>query len=409
MSGDRGVIVVGAGQAAGRAAKAMRGAGYAGPITIFGDEPHLPYERPVLSKGGLMEARAAAPQVLGDADCASLDIAVRTATAVAAIDRTAHEVVLENGERAGYDKLLIATGGKVRRLSIAGVAPEAIFYLRTIDDAERIGERLRGRPDMVVVGGGFIGLEVAASAAKLGCRVTVVEAADRLLPRLGCPDASAYVLAHHRAAGIDIRLGTHVVRGDGDRLILSDGAPIPAGLIVAGIGVAPDTALAETAGLACDDGILVDEYGRTSDPAIFAAGDVTRHYHPLLGRRIRLESWQNANVQAEAAGRTIAGEPTVAAEIPWLWSDQGDLNLQMAGAPEAIDATVVRRGDGDAEGIAVFQLSGGRLVGGVTLNRGKDMPLIRRMLTHGALTPDPAALADPAVPLRRLIPAREAA
>jgi len=409
MSGDRGVIVVGAGQAAGRAAKAMRSAGYAGPITIFGDEPHLPYERPVLSKSGLMEARSAAPQVLGDADCASLDIAVRTATAVTAIDRAAHEVVLETGERAPYDRLLIATGGKVRRLSIEGVAPEAIFYLRTIDDAERLGERLRDRPDVVVVGGGFIGLEVAASAAKLGCHVTVVEAADRLLPRLGCPDASDYVLAHHRAAGIDIRPGTHVVRGEGGNLTLSDGAAIPSGLIVAGIGVAPDTALAEAAGLDCDDGILVDEYGRTSDPAIFAAGDVTRHYHPLLGRRIRLESWQNANVQAEAAGRTIAGMPTVAAEIPWLWSDQGDLNLQMAGAPEAIDATVIRRGDDDAEGIAVFQLSGGRLVGGVTLNRGKDMPLIRRMLAHGAFSPDPAALADPAVPLRRLIPAREAA
>ncbi len=409
MAGERGVIVVGAGQAAGRAAKAMRAAGYGGSITIFGDEPHLPYERPILSKGGLIEAGVDAPQVLDAADCATLGIEVRPAMAVTAIDRAAHEVVLADGARRGYDHLLIATGSTVRRLSIAGIADEAIFYLRTIDDAGRLGDGLRGQADVAVVGGGFIGLEVAASAARLGCRVTVVEAADRLLPRLGCPDASTFVLAHHRAAGIDIRLQTHVVRGDDRSLTLSDGAVIPAALIVAGIGVAPDTALAVAAGLDCDDGILVDEYGRTADPAIFAAGDVTRHYHPLLGRPIRLESWQNANVQAEAAGRTIAGVPTAAAEIPWLWSDQGDLNLQMAGAPETIDATVIRRGSDDAEGIAVFQLADGRLVGGVTLNRGKDMPLIRRMLGNAALRPDPAALADPAVPLRRLLPAREAA
>lgn len=409
MADGRGVIVIGAGQAGGRAAKAMRSAGFAGPITIFGDEPHLPYERPVLSKGALMTAETVPPQVLDDAECAALDIAVRTGSPVAAIDRGAREVVLADGTRTGYERLLIATGGKVRRLSIAGIAPEAIFYLRTIDDALRLRARLTGRPNVVVAGGGFIGLEVAASAAKLGCRVTVVETADRLLPRLGCPEVSDFVLAHHRAAGIDIRLDVGVASGGPGMLTLADGSELAADLIVAGIGVAPDTVLAEAAGLACDDGVLVDEYGRTSDPAIFAAGDVTRHHHPLLGRRIRLESWQNANVQGEAAGRTIAGVPTVAAEIPWLWSDQGDLNLQMAGAPETIDATVIRRGESAADGIAVFQLAQGRLVGGVTLDRGKDMVFIRRMLAQGALYPDPAALADPAVPLRRLIPAREAA
>lgn len=403
------VIIVGAGQAGGRAAKAVRAAGYSGRVVLIGEEEHLPYERPALSKAVLLDPAAQAPSVLTGADCAALDLDIRAGCAVAAIDRAAREVVLADGERLGWDRLLLATGSRVRPLTIDGVPPQSIMTLRTLDDARLLRERLAAGADIAVVGGGFIGLEVAASAAKLGCRVTVVEAAHRLLPRLGCPEASAMVLAHHRRAGIDIRLATTVKHGDGQALELSDGSSVPATLIVAGIGVSPDTALAEAAGLECDDGIIVDEYGRTSDPAIFAAGDVTRHRHPLLCRHIRLESWQNANVQAEAAGRSMVGVPTVSAEIPWLWSDQGDLNLQVAGAPERVD-TVVMRGDPDGEGgIALFQFQDGQLVGGVTVNRGKDMPVIRRMLALPALRPDPQALADPDTPLRRLLPARETA
>lgn len=403
------VIIVGAGQAGGRAAKAVRAAGYSGRVVLIGEEEHLPYERPALSKAVLLDPAAQAPSVLTGADCAALDLDMRAGRAVAAIDRAAREVVLADGERLGWDRLLLATGSRVRPLAIDGVPPQSIMTLRTLDDSRLLRARLVAGADIAVVGGGFIGLEVAASAAKLGCRVTVVEAADRLLPRLGCPEASAMVLAHHRRAGIDIRLATTAKHGDGQALELSDGSSVPATLIVAGIGVSPDTALAEAAGLECDDGIIVDEYGRTSDPAIFAAGDVTRHRHPLLCRHIRLESWQNANVQAEAAGRSMVGVPTVSAEIPWLWSDQGDLNLQVAGAPERVD-TVVMRGDPDGEGgIALFQFQDGQLVGGVTVNRGKDMPMIRRMLALPILQLDPQALADPDTPLRRLLPARETA
>jgi len=406
---ERGVIVIGGGQAAARAAKAMRVAGYVGPITILSEEAHLPYERPALSKAMLLQPGAEAPQVLAEPDYATSAITLRTRCRAEAIDRTRHEVALCGGERLPYDRLLIATGSRNRPLTIDGMAAEQIFSLRTLDDGRRLARALKDRPALTVVGGGFIGLEVAASAAKLGCRVAVIEAADRLLPRLGSPEASAFVLDHHSRCGIDVRLGVRVVSGEGGRVRLSDGGDTAAEVVVAGVGVAPDTALADAAGLDCQDGILVDAFCRTSDPDIFAAGDVTRHYNPLLGRSLRLESWQNANAQADAAGRTIAGFPTPSAEIPWLWSDQGDLNLQAAGAPSSVERTVLRGDPSGGDGLTIFQLDGDRLVGGVTLNRGKEMPMIRRLLAQPELQLDPDHLADSAMPLRRLLPTREAA
>ena len=402
-------MVIGAGQAAARAAKAMRSAGFDGAITIIGSEPHAPYERPMLSKALLLSPDAPVPFVFPPQVYADLAIELRTGCAATAIDRRARTVSLADGSALGYDRLMLATGGRLRRLSIPGVPAGDILYLRDLDESRLLEARLRDRPSLAVIGGGFIGLEVAASAAILGCRVTVVEAADRLLPRLGSPEASAAVLAHHRALGIDIRLNAGVDRGEGDRLYLLDGSTVDAQVIVAGIGVVPETTLAEEAGLDVDDGVLVDEFGMTCDPLVFAAGDITRHYHPLLGRRIRLESWQNANMQAEAAGRAMAGVRTPYQEIPWLWSDQGDLNLQVAGAPAAVDRTVVRGRPDGPEGASIFQFDGERLVGAVTLNRGKDMTMIRRLLGHDALALPAEQLADEAVPLRGFIPARAAA
>ena len=409
MNDQQAHVVVGAGQAAARAAKAMRSAGFAGTITLIGDEPHAPYERPMLSKALLLSPETPVPFVFPDAIYADLGIDLRTGCAAVVIDRQARTVSLADGSAIRYDRLMLATGGRLRRLSIPGVASEKILYLRNLDECRALEAKLRERPALAVIGGGFIGLELAAGAAILGARVTVIEAADRLLPRLGSPEASAAVLAHHRALGVDIRLKASVSRGDGNTLHLSDGSTVEATVIVAGIGVVPETALAEEAGLAVDDGVLVDEYGATSDPLIFAAGDVTRHYHPLLGRRIRLESWQNANLQAEAAGRAMAGVRTPYQEIPWLWSDQGDLNLQMAGAPAAVDRTVVRGQPDGAAGASIFQFDGERLVGAVTLNRGKDMTMIRRLLGQNALALPIEQLADETVPLRGFMPARAAA
>ena len=409
MSERQRFVILGGGQAAARTAKAMRGAGFDGAITIIGAEPHAPYERPMLSKALLLAPETPVPFVFPPQTYADLDIELRTGCAGLFIDRRAQTVSLADGSAVSYDRLMIATGGRLRRLSIPGVPSEAILYLRDLDECRALEAKLRAKPSLVVIGGGFIGLEVAASAAMLGCRVTVIEAADRLLPRLGSPEASAAVLAHHRALGIDIRLNTGVSRGEGDILFLHDGSTVDAQVIVAGIGVVPETALAEEAGLGVDDGVLVDEFGMTSDPLIFAAGDVTRHFHPLLGRRIRLESWQNANMQAEAAGRAMAGVQTPYQEIPWLWSDQGDLNLQMAGAPAAVDRTVVRGQPDGAEGASIFQFDGERLVGAVTLNRGKDMTMIRRLLGQNALALPIEQLADETVPLRGFMPARAAA
>ncbi len=258
----------------------------------------------------------------------------------------------------------------------------------------------------MVIGGGFIGLEVAASAGARGCRVTVLEAADRLLPRLGSPETSALVAQHHLQNGVDIRLGVQALGAEDGVLHLSDGDRVQADLVIAGIGVSPNTDLAAAAGLTVDDGVVVDAYGATGDPRIFAAGDVTRHFSPALGCSVRLESWQNANLQGRAAALSLLGIPTPHDEVPWVWSDQGDLNIQIAGFPLQIDQTAIR---GDAEaGWTIFQLHDGRLVGGLTLNRAKDMPLIRRALGQG-LSVDPADLADDAKPLRRILTAREIA
>lgn len=403
------LVIVGAGQAAARAAQAARMCDSEAKIIVFGSEPHLPYERPLLSKALLLNPETPVPFVFAETRYSELDIDVRANSTVISIDREAKTIGLEDGSSVGYDRLLLATGSQVRLLQIPGMEQSAINYLRTLDDCRNLEAKLKARPSMAVVGGGFIGLEVAATAAKMGCAVTVIEAADRLLPRLGCEEASALVLTHHRHNNIDVRLGCGVGRGERGYLLLTDDSEVAADVVVAGIGVSPATALAEAAGLAVDDGILVDEFGTTSDPSIFAAGDVTRHYNPLLERTIRLESWQNANLQAEAAGRAMAGCPKAYQEVPWLWSDQGDLNLQMAGAPAAIDRTIIRGSGHDGEGISIFQIENGHLVGGVTVNRGKDMTMIRRLLAQGELALPVEALADEDIPLRQFAQARQAA
>lgn len=397
-------VIVGAGQAAARAAKAMRDAGFDGTITMFGAEAHLPYERPLLSKALLNDPLCPVPFVFPPATYDELSIDVKTGSLVESIDRDAKRVILATGESLPYDRLLLATGSRLRPLAIEGYPADHILSLRSLDDCRAIETRLAAQPSVAVVGGGFIGLEVAATMAGRGCAVTVVEFADKLLPRLGCAQASEMVLEHHRAIGVDVRLSTQVLHGEPGFLDLSDGTRIEAAFVVAGVGVVPETSLAEAAGLAVADGILVDEYGQTSDPSIYAAGDATRHYSPLFGREMRLESWQNANMQAEAAGRSMAGVPSAYSEIPWLWSDQGTLNLQMAGAPADVDRVVVRGDTQSGEGITVFQFFGDKLVGGVTINRGKEMTLVRRLLAAGSLALPPEQLADTAIALRQFMP-----
>jgi NADPH-dependent 2,4-dienoyl-CoA reductase/sulfur reductase-like enzyme len=393
-------VIVGAGHAGGRAVKVLREAGFQGTVTLIGAEPHLPYERPPLSKEFLQVPGARQSWVVEPDYVHQQDIQVRLGCSVVSIDRGRQVVTLDDASEVAYDRLLLATGASVRQLSIPGYPPAHIHYLRTIADAQALERRLAPGRRVAIIGGGFIGLEVAASARARGCEVVVLEAADRLLPRLGSAEASEHVLSHHVRCGIDVRLGARLAGSDGRRLRLSDGGVLDTDLLVAGIGVSPNIELASRAQLATDDGILTDEYGRTSDPNIFAAGDVTRQWNPALGRRVRLESWQNANLQAEAAARSMMGLPPVRCEPPWVWSDQGSLNLQVAGAPAEIDRTIVRHDDVDGS-TSIFQFLGERLVGGITLNRAKEMALIRRVLTDLTSSFDPTMLADASISLRR--------
>ena len=393
-------VIVGAGHAGGRAVKVLRDAGFKGSVTLIGAEPHLPYERPPLSKEFLQVPGARQSWVLEPDYVHEQDIQVRLGCSVTSIDRGRQVVILDDASEVAYDRLLLATGANVRQLSIPGYPTAHIHYLRTIADAQALERRLAPGQRLAIIGGGFIGLEVAASARARGCEVVVLEAANRLLPRLGSAEASEYVLGHHIRCGIDVRLGAHLAGSDARRLQLSDGGVLDTDLLVAGIGVSPNTELASRAQLATDDGIVTDEHGRTSDPNIFAAGDVTRQWNPALGRRVRLESWQNANLQAEAAAQSMMGLPPVRCEPPWVWSDQGNLNLQVAGAPAEIDRTIVRRDDVDGS-TSIFQFLGERLVGGITLNRAKEMALIRRVLTDPTSSFDPSMLADASIPLRR--------
>ncbi len=397
-------VIVGAGHAGGRAAEAMRALGFEGRILLIGDEPHLPYERPPLSKEALQgKPEFAAPMRPADF-WAEKDIECRLGTRATGIDPAAKTVTLDDGSVETYDKLLLTTGGAVRTLDVPGADLGNVFTLRTLDDSRAIDAALTPDARVVVIGGGFIGLETAASARLRGCAVTVIELADRLMARAVLPEISATFLELHRARGVDVRLKTGVARLDGDRavesVVTSDGKTLPADIVVVGVGIVPDTALADAAGLDVDDGIVVDEFCRTSAPDIYAAGDVTSHFSPVYGRHVRLESWQNAQNQAIAAARVMCGEDTAHAEVPWMWSDQFDAKLEVAGLPERWDS-VVARGDPAGAAYMLFQMDRARPVGVMSVNQPRDMRFARRLL-QAEKEVDAAALADTGVSMRDL-------
>ncbi len=397
-------VVIGAGQAGGRAVEAMRASGFEGRIDLVGAEIHLPYERPPLSKELLSEE--AQFELIHDAAWyAEKDISVHLGAPATAIDRDAKRITVGESQSLAYDKLLLTTGGTVRRLAVDGANLTGVEYLRTIEDSQAIGAMLGDGKRIVVVGGGFIGLEIAASARKRGCSVTVLEAADRLMGRALPVEIGTAFDAMHRENGVDVRLDTGIDRivGNGkvEAVVTSGGDSIDADGVVIGIGIDPDTTLATSAGLDVANGLAVDEYCRTADPAIYAAGDATHHPNPLVGRSIRLESWQNAQNQAIAAANNMCGADKPFSEVPWFWSDQFDVNLQMCGAPDEWDRTVAR-GDLAARDGLLFQLDGERIVGAIGLNRPRDMRFIKRMMGAGKTATDDQ-LADEAVGFRDLM------
>lgn len=398
-------VVIGAGHAGGRAVEAMRNAGFEGEIVLVGAEKHLPYERPPLSKE-ILQAKSdyIFPYIRPQEYFDEQKIELRLGNAATAIAPMAKSVTLADGETISYDKLLLTTGGRVRTLPLPGDNLNGVHYLRTLDEGHAIEAALGKGKKLVVIGGGFIGLEVAASARQRGGSVTVLEIADRLMGR-GVPHSiSQYFLDLHLSNGVDIHLGTGVERIEGDGVVsgitTSTGEHLDADMVVIGIGIIPETDLAEDAGLKVKNGIIVDEFCRTSATDIYAAGDVTSHFSPFAGRHIRLEAWQCAQNMAIVAAKIMCGEEAAYSEVPWMWSDQFGTNLQVAGLPDTWD-NIVGRGDAASGNYIGFVLNGGNISGAIALNQPRDLRLARRMMDAGKEY-TAAELADTANSIREL-------
>lgn len=399
------LIIVGAGHAAGQAVATLKQKKFAGEIRLIGEENWLPYQRPPLSKKFLAgQLPAERLYVKPPAFYEDPSVSVQLGTRIAGIDRTQREVVSESGNAQPYDKLILAIGASARRLELPGCELRGIHYLRTIDDVLAIREHVKKGRRMVIVGAGYIGLEVAAVAATLGLKVTVVEMQDRVMKRVVSPQISHIYEAVHREHGVELRLNTGIERFLGEQRVsglkLADGQELPADLVVIGIGIRPNVALAESAGLEVEDGIVVDDRCRTSDPDIYAVGDCTFHPNALLGRSIRLESVHNALEQARTAAANVCGEDLCYADVPWFWSDQYDLKLQIAGLSSGYDQAVMR-GDTKARCFTCVYLKAGRIIAVDAVNSPKDFIQSKKLIAEHAPL-DLARLPDPATELKDL-------
>jgi 3-phenylpropionate/trans-cinnamate dioxygenase ferredoxin reductase subunit len=394
---DAKVVIVGAGHAGGMAAANLRAYGFEGAVTLIGEEPIPPYQRPPLSKAWLK----------GEADEEALTLkpALRLGVRATAIDRAAKTVVIEGGEALGYDVLILAMGARPRRLALPGADLKGILVLRTAADAEALKLALGPGKRIAVVGGGYIGLEVAASARALGAEAVVIEREPRLLARTACPALSDFFEGYHRGRGVDFELGALVEGFEGagghvSGVMLEDGRVIACDVALVGVGAAPNDELARAAGLKCETGVVVDEAARTSDPAVFAIGDVSLRPLPLYGRLFRPESVPSALEQAKQAAAAITGRAPPAPEVPWNWSDQYDLKMQLAGLAFDPDETLIR-GDPASAHFAVFHLKQGRLLAVEAINAPAEFMGGKQLIASGK----PVArerLADPAVSMKEV-------
>ena len=407
-----GVLIIGAGEAGARAAVTLRERGFAGPVALVGNEPHVPYERPPLSKAVMTSPlRSETPTVILDrAKLADHSIDFLSNVQAEAIDRASRTVVVGNGSDLRYSKLLLATGASPRRLDVEGGSENGVLYLRTFSDALALRGRLQPSSEIVVIGGGFIGLEIAASAVARGCRVTLVEMGPRILTR-GVPEVVAErISARHRAAGVviltSVTIDGIVRQGDRSAVRLQDGSVLTADLVVAGIGAVPETRLATTCGLAVDNGIRVDAFLHTDDHDIYAAGDCCSFPHDLYGgRRIRLEAWRNAQDQGAAAAANMLGARMPYCAVPWFWSDQYDETLQVAGLFDPSCTTVERHLDQGAS--IFFHLDPeGRLIAasavGPNAAIARDIRIAEMLIARRA-SPEPADLCESSFKLRDLL------
>lgn len=391
-----GIVILGAGQAGLQCAASLREGGYDGAIMLLGAETHPPYQRPPLSKAVLLGTQDSAAVTLRDAAWfTDQRIGLRLGVRATAIDRAGLSLATSAGAVA-YERLVLATGARARGLALPGADLQGVHQLRGLDDALALREALAAVASVVVIGGGFIGLEVAAVAARLGKRVCVLEAGDRLMARAVSPAISAAFLALHRNAGTEVRLAARLTAIEGEDRVaavrLADGTRIEAGLVLLGVGSVPATELAEAAGLPCPNGVLVDAHMSTADANVLAIGDVALHPNPHAGGLVRLESVQGAVDQAKCAALTLLGRPVPYAALPWFWSDQFDAKLQIAGLALAHDQAVLR-GAPESGRFSVFLYTKGRLVAVESVNRPAEHMLARRLLSTGRSLP-PVNAAD---------------
>jgi 3-phenylpropionate/trans-cinnamate dioxygenase ferredoxin reductase subunit len=402
-------VIAGAGLAGAKAAETLREEGFAGRVVLVGDEIERPYERPPLSKGFLLGKEPREKAHVHEADWYDKhDVELRVGMSVASIDRGAHQVRLSTREPISYDRLLLATGATPRRLDVPGSKLQGIHYLRTMADSAALKQALaHGGRRVVVAGAGWIGLETAAAARAHGNDVTIIEPEPTPLHAVMGPELGGRFGDLHRRNGVILRLDEGVAgfwgAGQVSAVVTSGGAEVPADVVIVGIGVKPDTAIAEAAGLEVSDGILVDQSLRTSDPDIYAAGDVANAYNPVLGRRIRVEHWANALNGGPAAARAMLGQDVVYDRIPYFFSDQYDLGMEMSGAaaPGEYDE-IVYRGDVAGGEFIAFWLSGGRVVAGMNVNVWDVTGDVQALIRSGRPV-DEARLADTAVPLADLV------
>jgi 3-phenylpropionate/trans-cinnamate dioxygenase ferredoxin reductase subunit len=399
----RRVVIIGAGQAGGQAAYSLRQAGYDGAITLVGEEPAPPYQRPPLSKAYFKGEMEAERLFLKPLDYyAEHGIELITGKAARRIDTAGKQVELADGAQLSWDKLVIATGSRPRKLPIPGADLEGATELRTLADVDRLKRLAAPGAKMVVVGAGYIGLEAAAVGRQLGLNVTVLEAMPQVLSRVAGPEIGAFYTRIHREAGTDIRLGVKLEAFEGlgrvSGVRLAGGEVVPADFVLVGVGVLPNLELAKDAGIACANGIIVDEHMRTSHPDVYAAGDVA--WRPLVhyGREGRLESVHNAIEGGKIAAAAILGAAQPALEAPWFWSDQFDLKLQTAGLWTGADQTVVR-GDPDSRAFAVFYLKEGRLIAVDAVNSAPEF-IVGKKLVAAKAAVAPGDLADKSISMK---------
>ena len=395
------IVVIGAGQAGLQTIMSLRQTGYEGDITLVGDEAFLPYQRPPLSKAylsGNMERERLF--LKPDEFFTENNVTLKLNTSVESLDAAAKSVTLSNGETLSFEYAVIATGSRPRLLNVPGRELANIFDLRGMADIDAMQPHFVEGKKLVVVGGGYIGLEAAAVAAGMGLSVHVLEAAPRLLARVAEPEISDFYTRIHQAHGVTLVTESQMTGFVGDGAVsgveMADGSIIDADIVITGIGILPNVEIAETAGLAVENGIVVNEVGQTSDAHIFAAGDCTSHPNDLLGRTMRLESVPNAIEQGKAVASAICGAPKPYHQVPWFWSDQYDVKLQIAGVPTQIDSKVLR-GDDSSNSFAWFYFTGDKLTGVTAINRPAEFMAGRMLIEKslkGELSADPAKLAD---------------